>query len=267
VLFSHNLFDSHCHFDFTDFDQDRDRVWSDAKAEGIQQLLIPTVSPANWEKAQLIANKYRGIYWAAGLHPWWVENYLKNNSLDSLQASLVSAAKESTCIAIGETGLDAQIEFDINRQIEVFACHLQIAQEHSKPLVMHSRKTHVQLLSILKKNQFACGGVVHAFSGSYEQAKTFVDAGFYLGVGGVISYERANKTREAIKKIPLDYLVLETDAPDMPLQGEQGIRNTPVNLLRVAKHLANLKDLAIEQIADVTRRNTETLFGLPHAVR
>ncbi len=216
------FFDTHCHFDFPEFDCQRDGIWSNAQSLGIAALLIPSVSPNTWHQAKRISETASGVVWAAGLHPWWIKEFLKHHTLDDLIGRLNSAIEDKHCVAIGETGLDKLIDLDLSTQISCLQCHIDCAKNSAKPLILHSRKTHAELMAVIKKNQPLSGGVIHAFSGSYQQAKAFIDAGFYLGVGGVITYERAKKTREAIQKIPLEYLVLETDAPDMPLQGQQG---------------------------------------------
>jgi TatD DNase family protein len=261
------FFDSHCHFDFAEFDSSREFIWRNAQEKGIQQLLIPAVSPDTWETARHVAEKNHGIYWAAGLHPWWIEKFLSVTDWQSeLTKKLCDALKDRHCVAIGETGLDAMIATPIDIQINAFKVHLDIATQFAKPLVIHSRKTHAELIAILKHSRDFSGGVVHAFSGSYEQAKSLIDIGLYLGIGGVITYERAHKTREAVKKIPLEYLLLETDAPDMPLQGEQGKMNSPVNIDRIANHLAELKQQPLDTIARVTTENANRLFGITNAV-
>lgn len=259
------LFDSHCHFDFADFDDQRELIWSKAQSLGITRLLIPSVNPDTWHQAKQISATFSGIVWSAGLHPWWIKSFLENHTLDHLVRRLDSAIEDKRCIAIGETGLDALIDLKLSTQLEFFQCHIDAAKKFAKPLIVHSRKTHADIMDMIKKNQLRSGGAIHAFSGSYEQAKAFVDIGFYLGVGGIITYERAHKTREAIKKIPLEYLLLETDAPDMPLQGQQGIVNSPINLLKIAESLAELKQLKIDKITEQTTNNAERLFGIQNA--
>lgn len=259
------FFDSHCHFDFPEFDDQRKPIWSKAQLLGVTQLLIPSVSPDHWSQARKISDSFSGIVWAAGLHPWWINDFLHQHTLDDLTHHLNTVIREQDCVAIGETGLDAVIDLDLSTQIACLQCHIDLAKQFAKPLILHSRKTHTELIAIIKNNQLTSRGVIHAFSGSYEQAKSFVDAGFYLGIGGVITYERANKTREAIKKIPLEYLLLETDAPDMPLQGQQGKINSPIYLPLIAECLADLKQLSLDKIAEQTTRNAETLFGIKHA--
>ena len=260
-----NFFDSHCHFDFVEFDDQREQIWSKAQSLGITQLLIPAVSPDFRNRVRQVVENFSGIVQAAGLHPWWINSFLIKHSLDDLSHHLNTVMTEQKCVAIGETGLDAVIDLALPTQIACLQLHIDAAKKSSKPIILHSRKTHAELIAIIKNNQFVSRGVIHAFSGSYEQAKSFVDAGFYLGVGGVITYDRANKTREAIKKIPLDYLLLETDAPDMPLQGQQGKMNSPINLLPIAECLAELKQQPLTKIAEQTTSNAKTLFGIKHA--
>ncbi len=230
-------------------------------------MLIPAVNPDTWHQAKQISDTFSGIVWAAGLHPWWIKGFLEHYTLDHLICHLDSAMEDKHCVAIGETGLDAVIDINLSTQLDCFQCHMDAVKKFAKPLIVHSRKTHAQIVDIIKKNPLRSGGVIHAFSGSYEQAKAFVNLGFYLGVGGVITYERAHKTREALKKIPLEYLLLETDAPDMPLQGQQGIANSPINLLQIAGCLAELKQLTIDKITEQTTSNAETLFGIQNAAR
>jgi TatD DNase family protein len=263
------FFDSHCHFDFPEFDDQHQQIWSKAQLLGISQLLIPGVSPNSWGKAKQLAETFRGVVWAAGLHPWWIKTFLTHHTLDDLTKALDQVIADQNCVAIGETGLDVAMDLDqlplITTQIACLQLHIDAAKKYAKPLILHSRKTHTELITLIKNNQLTSRGVIHAFSGSYEQAKAFVDAGFYLGIGGVITYERANKTREAVKKIPLDQLLLETDAPDMPMQGQQGKINSPINLPQVAECLADLKNLPLDKIAEQTTHNAETLFGIKHA--
>lgn len=263
------FFDTHCHFDFSEFDDQREQIWSKAQSLGITQLLIPAVSPDSWAQTKQLAEKFPGIVWAAGLHPWWINRFLSHQSFNDLIKALSEVISDQNCVAIGETGLDVAMDLDqlplMATQITCLQLHIDAAKKSAKPLILHSRKTHSELTAIIKKNQLTSRGVIHAFSGSYEQAKAFVDAGFYLGIGGVITYERANKTREAINKIPLEYLLLETDAPDMPLQGQQGKINLPINLLQIAECLADLKQLSVDKIAEQTTHNAETLFGIKHA--
>jgi TatD DNase family protein len=270
------FFDSHCHFDFEIFDKDRDLIWRECDALGITHLIIPGVAPEQWSTAAGIAQPYRNIYWGAGLHPWWInQESIKSDNikkdiaendielfLKSLHQQLQKNTKQQKCIAIGECGLDTTIETPIALQQQVLDIHLQLAQQVSLPLIIHCRNIHNELLQQLKAYNLTSGGVIHGFSGSYELAASYWNMGFRLGIGGTITYERANKTRTAVKKLPLDAILLETDAPDMPLSGQQGERNSPANIIAIAQALADLRGESLEKIAAQTTYNSCTLFKI-----
>jgi len=254
------FFDSHCHFDFADFDQDRELIWRECNAQGITGLVIPGVAPGQWSAAANIAQAHENIYCAVGLHPWWIKN--AEQDLANLPQQLRDHVQSSKCVAIGECGLDAAIEMPLGVQQKIMDIHLQLAQERSVPLIIHCRRAHNELLQQLKHYRFEVGGVIHGFSGSYEMAMQYWAMGFRVGIGGTITYERANKTREAVKHLPLDAILLETDAPDMPIQGEQGKRNSPINILAVANTLADLRGEPLDQIAAHTTHNAKQLFKI-----
>lgn len=272
------FFDSHCHFDFAIFDKDRDLIWRECDVLGITHLIIPGVAPEQWSTAAEIAQPYRNMYWGAGLHPWWInEESIKSNNikkdiaendielfLKSLYQQLQKNIRQQKCIAIGECGLDATIETPIALQHQVLDIHLQLAQQISMPLIIHCRKAHNELLVQLKRYDLPAGGVIHGFSGSYELAASYWDMGFRLGIGGTITYERANKTRAAVKKLPLDAILLETDAPDMPLSGKQGERNSPAHIIDIAQTLADLRGEPLGKIAAQTTLNSRTLFKIDY---
>jgi TatD DNase family protein len=277
------LFDSHCHFDFAVFDNDRDLIWRKCDVLGITHLIIPGVAPEQWPTAIGIAQQYRNISLGVGLHPWWINEEsvkkegLKRESLKkdiaendiehflkSLRLQLQKNIRQQKCVAIGECGLDAVVETPIALQQQVLDIHLQLAQQVSMPLIIHCRNMHNELLQQLKSYNLTGGGVIHGFSGSYELAASYWDMGFRLGIGGTITYERASKTRAAVKKLPLDAILLETDAPDMPLSGKQGERNSPTHIIEIAQMLADLRGEPLEKIAAQTTLNSRTLFKIEH---
>jgi TatD DNase family protein len=268
VLDSEQLefFDTHCHFDFEDFDADREDLWRDCRAKGVRHMLIPGVAPHQWSRMQTLCQPGSGLYFAAGLHPCWLPGNITREptQLQQLKDALRNQLTASQCIAIGECGLDQYIDGDPALQEAALESHLEVAQECGKPVILHCRRAHNALLRQLKKNPIKQGGIVHAYSGSREQAEQYWELGFYLGIGGTITYERANKTRAAVKELPLEALVLETDAPDMPLCGQQGKRNTPLQIREVARTLAELRNESIELIAQQTTANAKQLFHLAH---
>jgi TatD DNase family protein len=259
------FFDSHCHFDFAVFDDDRDLIWRECKNVGITNLIIPGVAPEQWLLAASIAQQYKNIYVGVGVHPWWITvEHDVALYLEKVRHQLQQNISQQNCVAIGECGLDAAIETPMQLQQQVLDIHLQLAQQISKPLIIHCRKAHNELLVQLKRYDLPAGGVIHGFSGSYELAASYWNMGFRLGIGGTITYERANKTRTAVKKLPLDAILLETDAPDMPLSGKQGERNSPAHIIEIAQTLADLRGEPLEKIAAQTTLNSRTLFKIDY---
>ncbi len=259
--------DCHCHLDFAAFDADRDHLLMECGRVGIKQILVPGVDPQQWLSAKKLFRHCENIYRSIGLHPWWIDRVLKNQDLDNfltrLRQQVISALAEKNSVAIGECGLDMLRAPPLGLQQKIFELHLSIAAETSLPLIIHCHKAHNEVMVHLNAHNLAAGGVIHGFSGSYELAKQYWNKGFHLGIGGTITYDRAQKTRDAVKKLPLDALLLETDAPDMPLQGEQGQRNSPINILRIAQTLAELRGESLENIATQTTRNAQKLFNIP----
>lgn len=254
------LIDSHCHFDFEAFAGDRDQVWRSCREVGVSKLVVPGVSVAQWPALLELVATNPDWYAALGVHPWWVADL--DVAPEKLPELIAERAAGADCVAVGECGLDAGIETDLETQQAVFRAQIVAAGELGLPLIVHSHKTHSQVLKLLKEHRPRRGGVIHAFSGSEEIAREFWKLGFYLGIGGIITYERAAKTRRAVAAMPLESLVLESDAPDMPLAGRQGERNSPAYLPLTAAALAQLHEISVDEIARQTRRNTEQLFAL-----
>lgn len=255
------LFDSHCHFDFERFDVERERTWSRCRALGVRQLMLPGTEPAQWARAQRLSQTLEGVYFSAGLHPWWLERPRE----PLWERQLARWLQQPGCLALGECGLDKLIETPMAEQEALLECQLLIAQQCLRPVILHCVKAHNELIRLLKQTPLECGGVVHAFSGSPQIAETYWELGFHLGIGGTITYERARKTRRAVQALPLEALVLETDAPDMPLAGRQGEPNSPEYLPEVARVLSELRAEPLEQVARQTTHNARQLFGLESA--
>lgn len=225
--------DSHCHLDFAAFDHDREAMLARAESLGVERFLIPGVRQAAWARQQALSEQYPSWRLAFGLHPYFIAEHTDAH-LDELPQWLARGA-----LAVGEIGLDATVgEFD--KQLRLFQAQLDIAAELQLPVILHHRKT----LDVLHKLVRASGlrdGIVHAFSGSLQQAQQWIDLGFRLGVGGVATYPRAQKTRAALAQLPAESLVLETDSPDMPLSGYQGQRNEPARVVEVFQSLCALR--------------------------
>jgi len=272
------LIDSHCHLDLVlkKTIQTKTQLLAECAALNIKPIIIPGLTFDQWPQIAQLCEQTPELYFAVGLHPWWIKEWV-NEWLAKQSNKPADAAKQLTqrlameipqwvdhpkCIGIGECGLDGYIDTPLDIQLEVMAQHMQLAQTHHKPLLIHSCKMHHHLLQLLKQYPLPAGGTLHAYTGHYETAQALIKHGLYLGIGGSITYPRAQKTRQTVCKIPLSKLVLETDAPDMPLNGFQGQINTPMQLPQVASYLAKLRQEAIEQIQQVTSANALRLFGL-----
>jgi TatD DNase family protein len=251
---SFSLFDTHCHLDLPELAAQQQQYWQQAKQAGVAALLIPAVQQSAWQPLLELHQQHPNWYLALGIHPWWAEKHAMS-ALDELDTLLGS--QHSQIAAVGEIGLDfALAETSFSLQQHLFSAQLQLAKQHNKPVVLHHRKSQPQLLAELKRQQFTEGGILHAFSGSQQQAKAFIDLGFKLGIGGTITYERAEKTRHTVKKLPLSCFVLETDAPAIPLSGYQGQVNTPAQLALVFAAFCQLRSEPPEQIAEALWQNS-----------
>ncbi|SRR5690554_345252 len=249
------LIDSHCHLDFECFDQDRDEVLQQARSAGVCHLVIPGVRAATWSRLLELCRRHSGLFPALGLHPYFIEEH-SPEQLEVLRQML--RAESDILLAVGEIGVDAR-KPSLEVQWELFRAQLDLAQEFSKPVIIHSVKTHDEVCAELRRRRIG-KGVIHAFSGSRQQAENFVDSGLWLGIGGVITHQRARKTREAIRHIPLDKLVLESDAPDMAMAGRPGLRNSPQWLPEVLDSLAELREESPQALARQLWRNACDLF-------
>jgi len=250
------LVDAHCHFDFPVFDGHRDAILAQAGQLGISTVVVPGTCPDNWERLRNLAENYRAVRYAPGIHPWWLGG-IGPDAIGQLEAELNRPAQGR--VAIGECGLDWLRE-DYDGQLELFHAQVELASRYEYPLLIHSVRTHDEVAALLKREQYRLPGLVHGFSGSWQQAARLLDQGLYIGVGGVITHDRARKTRETIRKLPDNALVLETDAPDMPPSGVRKGDNTPLNLRRVFESLVELRGEEPEALAEQLLINTERLF-------
>lgn len=252
--------DSHCHLDFPPFYDTLAETVSLASAAGVDKLIAVSVTANRFERVLSLTHQSAGIYAALGLHPVWADQHQPGDLQLLSQHLEVMPAK---LVAIGEIGLDAYtpaLRESLPLQISYLHQQLDLAKAYQLPVILHSRATHDRLAKILRQQQLAGTGVIHGFSGSYQQGKQFIDLGYSIGVGGIISYDRANKTRSAIAKLPLENLILETDAPDMPLQGYQGKVNRPERLSEVFLYLCALRKETPDVICQQLWQNAVSVF-------
>lgn len=251
------LFDSHCHFDAEEFDADRAAVLQRARDAGVDGQLVPAIHADEWPRLRDACAGHADLHPAYGLHPICLDRH-RPGHLDLLREWL---ERERPC-AIGECGLDFWVDgLDAQAQRHYFHAQLELAREFDLPLVLHARKAVEEVLIALRRVG-GLRGVVHSWSGSAEQARQLFELGFHLGVGGPVTYERANRLRGIVKDMPLEFLLLETDAPDQPLSTARGRRNEPAAIVEVARTVATLRGMEPGALAEATSANARRLFGL-----
>lgn len=260
--------DSHCHIDAPAFDPDRDAVIADARAAGVEVLIAPAVDAASWPKLKALAQAHSGIHPAYGLHPMFLPRH-RPEHLTQLRDWI---ERERPC-AIGECGLDHHVgNLDPDTQREYLIGQLKLAREFDLPLILHARKALDEIIALLRRfGRDADGGqplrgVVHSFSGSAQQAAQLFELGFYVGIGGPVTHERAQRLRRIVRELPIAQLLLETDAPDQPDAAIRGQRNEPARLPHIAQVIATLRDEPLAHIAEQTSANARRLFSLPAAL-
>ncbi|HFZ1710488.1 TPA: metal-dependent hydrolase [Citrobacter sedlakii] len=252
--------DTHCHFDFPPFTGDERASLQRACAAGIEKIIVPATEAANFARVLALAERFVPLYAALGLHPIVIEQHA-DDGLERLQQVLDD--RPAKVVAVGEIGLDLfRDDPRFDRQEQILEAQLKLAKRYDLPVILHSRRTHDKLAMHLKRQNLPRTGVVHGFAGSFQQAERFVQLGYRIGVGGTITYPRASKTRDVIAQLPLTALLLETDAPDMPLNGFQGQPNRPEQAAKVFDALCKLRPEPADVIADALYRNTTALFDV-----
>ncbi|MFP3868068.1 MAG: TatD family hydrolase [Desulfobacteraceae bacterium] len=254
--------DSHAHLDLPEYHADQSQVIQRAWDAGVELIINIGISVDNSAQVLTTAQRYDQIYCTIGVHPHGVGNLIEDQ-IDRLG----QLARHPQVVAVGEIGLD----FYRRRAPEEVQKHwfrrqLELAHALGKPVVIHTREAMADTLAILR--EYAprlCGGVMHCFGGSYEDAKAFLDLGLVLSLSGVLTYPKAQPLREVVKKLPLEGLLIETDAPYLAPQPRRGKRNEPAYLLYTAQTLAELKGLDLAQAAQFTWNNTRRVFGLESA--
>ncbi|MXV08474.1 MULTISPECIES: TatD family hydrolase [unclassified Xanthomonas] len=252
------LIDSHCHLDAEEFDPDRAAVIARAQAAGVRAQVVPAVTAASWPKLRAVCAAAPGLYPAYGMHPLFLDQH-RPEHLPLLGEWI---ERERPC-AIGECGLDFFVEgLDEAEQERYFVGQLQLARAFDLPVIVHARRAvDAVILAIRKVGRVR--GVVHSFAGSAEQAAQLQSLDFLIGLGGPVTYERAQRLRRLAAAVPLQQVLLETDAPDQPDASIRGQRNEPARLRTVLDTIAELRDAPAASIAAQTTANARRLFGLP----
>lgn len=244
------LIDTHCHLDVEAFATDRNEVLARARAGGVTRIVVPGIDAQGWQRLTHLCKSEEGLYPALGLHPLYLEQHHPGDI-----ELLAEWVEKHQPVAIGEIGLDFYIpELDRKRQQQLFEDQLVIAREANLPVLLHVRKAHDEVLATLRRLKIR-SGIAHAFSGSLQQAERYIELGFKLGFGGMLTYERSSKLRKLATTLPLSAIVLETDAPDMSPAAHHGERNSPEYLPEVVETLAALRDESAEEVALQTTKS------------
>jgi TatD DNase family protein len=256
-----HLIDTHTHLDFPDFDADRAAVLAQCRVQGVAKLVVLGVHQANWQRVWDLALAEEGLYAAFGLHPVYLDEH-RPAHLNELRDWLTRCAGHPKLCAVGEFGLDYFLQqLDREQQQQLFEAQLTLAVEFELPALLHVRRAHAATIATLKRLKPPRGGIIHAFAGSYEEAREYLKLGFKLGLGGAPTWPQALRLRKVVTQLPLAAIVLETDSPDMAPVMHPNQRNSPQHLPAICAALAQLRGISAEQLASASSRNAAELFG------
>ncbi len=257
-----DLIDSHCHLDAPEFEPDRDAVVRLARIAGVNTIVVPAIAVSNFAATRTMAGRYPGCVCAFGLHPIYIDTHQPQH-LQALRKEL----QQGGAVAVGEIGLDGFVPgLDMARQEWLFAEQLKIAAEFDLPVLLHIRRAQDPILKHLRRIRVR-GGIAHAFNGSRQQADEFIRLGFKLGFGGAMTFDRALRIRQLARDLPLQAMVLETDAPDIAPSWIYRQRNTPAEVANIAAVLAELRQMPLAEAAAATSANVRQLLRLPPPAR
>lgn len=251
------MIDTHAHLDFDCYKDTLQSKLDILKTSGIEKVVIPGVRPKDYYKIIDLIEKHDFLYGAVGVHPSEIESYD-----DNVNKQISELVKHPKILAIGEIGLDYYWDKSaIERQKEVFKAQIEIAKAANKPILVHDRDAHEDTFNILKElDAKSVGVVMHCFSGSSEFALRCVKEGYYIALGGVVTFKNAKKPKEVAEKIPLEHLLLETDSPFLTPTPFRGEENEPAYVKYVAEEIANLKGISFEEVDIQTTKNAYALF-------
>lgn len=250
------LFDSHCHLDLEPLRSDLPRIMQEANAAGVQGFVIPGVTPDGWVGISALAAENSQIFPAYGIHPMHA-GLATDPVYDALSRFLPRA------VAIGETGLDPAYSVSLDLQEQVFREQLRLALHHGLPVLIHCRRAFQRVLKIMREERAdKAGGIMHAFSGSVEMAREFIRLGFAISISGTVTWKNAVRPLQVARELPLEHLVLETDAPDMTPERYRRRFNRPAWITETAQRVAEIREISLEDVARVTTENARRVLRL-----
>ncbi|QXH95790.1 TatD family hydrolase [Pseudomonas ogarae] len=255
------LIDTHTHLDFPDFDADRPALLAESRALGVRQMVILGVYRDNWQRVWDLVQSDPDLHAALGLHPVYLDQH-RPDDVAQLREWLSRLAGHRQLCAVGEIGLDYYIPtLDRERQQALFEAQLQLAVEFELPALIHVRRSHADVIATLKRMGPKRAGIIHAFAGSFEEAREYIKLGFKLGLGGAATWPQALRMHRVLAKLPLDAVVLETDSPDMAPAMFPGQRNSPAHLPAICEALAGIMAISPERLAEASTTNARQLFN------
>ena len=255
------LIDTHTHLDFPDFDPDRSELLAQSRTLGVRRMVVLGVFEGNWQRVWDLVQGDPDLHAAIGLHPVYLEQH-RPEDLTALGDWLTRLAGHRQLCAVGEIGLDYFIEsLDRQRQQTLFEAQLRLAVDFNLPALIHVRRSHAAVIAILKRIKLPRAGIIHAFAGSREEAREYIKLGYKLGLGGAPTWPQALRMHRVLADLPLESVVLETDAPDMAPSMFPGVRNTPAHLPAICEVIAGLMNVTPQQLAQASTANACEVFN------
>lgn len=252
------IFESHAHYDDEAFEKDQKELLSSLKENGIEYVVNVGASLASTKATIELINQYSFLYGAVGVHPSETAELNEENF-----KWLKEQCLHDKVVAVGEIGLDYYWDEPAKDiQKKWFERQLLLAKEEKLPIIIHSRDAVQDTLEMMKCHAKDLEGVIHCYSYSKETAKEFLDMGYYLGIGGVVTFKNAKKLKEVVEYMPMDRILLETDAPYLSPEPNRGKRNSSLNLVYVAKEIAAIKNISYDEVVDITNQNAKQLFRI-----
>jgi TatD DNase family protein len=255
------LIDTHTHLDFPDFDNDRREVLAHSRQLGVRRMVVLGVYQQNWQRVWDLVQGDDNLFAAFGLHPVYLDEH-RPADLTELGDWLTRLQGHRHVCAVGEIGLDYFLEhLDRERQQSLFETQLKLAVDLQLPALLHVRRSHAAVIATLKRMRVPRGGIIHAFAGSYEEAREYIKLGFKLGLGGAATWPQALRMHKVLTQLPLEAVVLETDSPDMAPAMYPGQRNSPQHLPDICTALAERMGISPSWLAEASTRNACELFN------
>ncbi len=252
------IFDTHAHYDDEAFDEDREKLLERMQNRGVEYIINVGASIASCKSTIGLTRRFPYVYGALGVHPNDISDLTEED-----YAWLEKSIYKPKIVAVGEIGLDYHWNENREEQIRAFERQMDIAREAEMPIIIHSRDAALDTYEVMKANKAEeLGGVVHCFSYAKEMAEKFMDMGFYLGIGGVVTFKNAKKIQEVVEYMPMEKMLLETDCPYMTPEPNRGKRNDSFNLPYVVNKIAEIKNLTPAEVIHITSENAKDLYRI-----